>query len=91
MPSGRGSSSSASVLAEAIRVNVAPAAILLARPDPILTVGALVSRSLYGLACPIVVCAIEGITTDDRVRIAALDAITAEVRLTLGRESFLPA
>jgi predicted aconitase with swiveling domain len=35
MPSGRGSSSSSSVLAEAIRLGTAPAAILLAEPDEI--------------------------------------------------------
>ena len=53
MPSGRGSSSS--VLAEAIRLGTAPAAILLAEPDEILMLGALVADYLYGQACPIVV------------------------------------
>ncbi len=81
MPGGRGSSSSASVLAEAIRLGVAPAAIILARPDPILTVGALVARSLYGRACPIAVCAIEGIATGDPVRIIAASAEAAELRI----------
>jgi predicted aconitase with swiveling domain len=57
MPSGRGSSSASSVLAEAIRRGTAPAAIILARGDPILVVGAIVARRLYGRACPIVVCA----------------------------------
>ena len=56
MPSGRGSSSASSVLAEAIRRGTAPAAIILARVDPILVVGALVAHRLYGKACPIVVC-----------------------------------
>ena len=81
MPGGRGSSSSSAVLAEAIRSGVAPAAIVLSRPDAILTVGALVARSLYGRACPVVVCAIEKFATDDRVRITALDAKTAELRI----------
>jgi predicted aconitase with swiveling domain len=81
MPGGRGSSSAASVLAEAIRLAVAPAAIVLARPDPILTVGALVARSLYGRVCPIAVCAIEGIATGDRVRIAAASAEVAELHI----------
>ena len=36
MPSGRGSSSSSSVLAEAIRAGTAPAAIVLGEADPIL-------------------------------------------------------
>lgn len=69
MPGGRGSSSSSSVLAEAIRRGTGPAAIVLATPDPILAVGALVAESLYGSRCPIVVCEIDGIVTGDRVRI----------------------
>jgi uncharacterized protein len=59
MPSGRGSSSASSVLAEAIRRGTAPAAIILAIADPIITVGALVAYRLYGKACPIVVCGAE--------------------------------
>ena len=55
MPSGRGSSSSSSVLAEAIRLGTAPLAILLAEPDEILVLGALVAEYLYGRTCPIVV------------------------------------
>ena len=55
MPSGRGSSSSSSVLAEAIRLGTAPAAILLAEPDEILLLGALVADYLYDRACPILV------------------------------------
>jgi uncharacterized protein len=56
MPSGRGSSSASSVLAEAIRCGTAPAAIVLALADPIIAVGAIVARRLYGKACPILVC-----------------------------------
>ena len=74
MPGARGSSSSSSVLAEAIRLGTAPRGIVLASPDPILTVGALVARSLYGLSCPIVVCPIEGFATGDRLRIACAEA-----------------
>jgi uncharacterized protein len=55
MPSGRGSSSSASVLAEAIRAGIAPAAILLHEPDLILAIGAEVARELYGKTVPVVV------------------------------------
>ena len=47
MPSGRGSSSSSTVLAEAIRLGTAPAAIVLSEPDPILVIGALVAHRLY--------------------------------------------
>ena len=56
MPSGRGSSSASSVLAEAIRLGTAPAAIILAEPDPIITVGAIIAARLYGRLCPVVVC-----------------------------------
>ena len=53
MPSGRGSSSS-SVLAEAIRLGTAPAGILLREPDPIVVLGAVVARELYGVELPVV-------------------------------------
>lgn len=59
MRSGRGSSSGSTVLAESIRLGTAPAAILLAEPDPIITVGALVADELYGLSCPVLVLAEE--------------------------------
>ena len=56
MPAGRGSSSSSSVLAEAIRVGTAPAAIVLHAVDPIVALGAIVARELYGFTIPVVVC-----------------------------------
>jgi predicted aconitase with swiveling domain len=56
MPSGRGSSSASSVLAEAIRRGTAPAAIVLAIPDAIIVVGAIVAEKLYGKTCPVLVC-----------------------------------
>jgi predicted aconitase with swiveling domain len=55
MPSGRGSSSSATVLAEAIRAGTAPAGIVLGEPDDIIAIGALVGHELYGADMPIVV------------------------------------
>jgi predicted aconitase with swiveling domain len=54
MPAARGSSSSSSVLAEAVRAGTAPAAILLGEPDLILAVGAAVADELYGRRVPIV-------------------------------------
>lgn len=81
MPGGRGSSSSASVLAEAIRLGTGPVALVLSRPDPILTVGALVAAALYGLHCPIVTCPVDGIATGDRVRIIEEDG-AARVEVT---------
>lgn len=55
MPSGRGSSSSASVLAELARGGVAPVAIVLGEPDLILSIGSAVAEELYGMRIPVVV------------------------------------
>ena len=55
MPVGRGSSSSSSVLAEAIRLGNAPLAVILAEPDDIVLLGALVAEELYGVVCPVAV------------------------------------
>ena len=54
LPGGRGSSSSSSVLAEAIRAGTAPAALVLLEADPILALGAVVARELYGRTIPVV-------------------------------------
>ena len=59
MPSGRGSSSSSYVLAEAIRAGKAPAAIVLREPDGIVALGAIVARELYGSTIPVIVLSIE--------------------------------
>jgi predicted aconitase with swiveling domain len=53
MPSGRGSSSSSSVLAEAIRARTAPAGVILADADPIVALGAIVAEELYAITMPI--------------------------------------
>jgi predicted aconitase with swiveling domain len=57
MPSGRGSSSSSSVLAEAIRAGTAPVAIILREADLIVALGALVAAELYARRVPVVVIA----------------------------------
>ncbi|MBE1529770.1 hypothetical protein GGC65_004226 [Sphingopyxis sp. OAS728] len=54
MRAARGSSSSSSALVEAARRGVAPCAIILVRPDPILVIGSLVAADLYGIQIPIV-------------------------------------
>jgi len=54
MPSGRGSSSSSYVLAEAIRAGTAPAAIVLLEADGIVALGAIVARELYGSSMPVI-------------------------------------
>lgn len=74
MPYGRGSSSSSSVLAEAIRLGTGPAAIVLREPDDIVLLGAIVAEELYGIACPVVVVSAEryaGLRTGDQVRVHA--------------------
>lgn len=70
MPAGRGSSSSTTVLAEAIRIGTAPAAILLARPDVIIVVGAIAAADLYDRVVPVV-----------RLDAADLAAIPADAHL----------
>jgi hypothetical protein len=55
MSRSRGSSSSSSVLAECIRLGTAPAAMLLDKPDPIILVGVLVAKELYGLKMPVLI------------------------------------
>lgn len=55
LPGGRGSSSASSILLEAVRLRTAPAAIITAEADGILTLGAVVARELYGSAPAVVV------------------------------------
>ena len=61
MAHGAGSSSSASVLAEALHNGTAPAAIVLEEADGIVVLGAAVAAELYGEGCPVVV--VEAATT----------------------------
>ena len=70
MPSGRGSSSSSTVLAESIRLGTAPAAIVLGEADEIVAVGALVAAELYGAVMPVFVASPDsftGIRDGDRI------------------------
>ena len=59
MHSARGSSSSSSILAEAVRAGTAPAAILLGEADLILPIGAEVAAELYSRQVPILLLAPE--------------------------------
>ena len=54
LPGARGSSSGSSVLAEILRIGKGPRALVLAEPDGVLAVGALVAEELYGVGCPVV-------------------------------------
>ena len=70
MPWGRGSSSSATVLAESIRLRTGPAGIVLSEPDEIITIGALVAADLYGVKVPVFLAtpdAYERIRADDEL------------------------
>lgn len=59
MSTGRGSSSSSSVLAELIRSGRGPAALLIENRDAIVVTGALVAAELYDLRVPVVLVAPE--------------------------------
>lgn len=72
MPVGRGSSTTSTVLAEAIRLGIGPSAIVLPEVDQILALGAIVARELYGRICPILqadLADFESIRTDDWISI----------------------
>ena len=56
-PAGKGSSPGSAVLMEGIRNGTAPAAIINARLDPILALGAIVAEELYHKIVPVVVLA----------------------------------
>jgi predicted aconitase with swiveling domain len=77
MAAGRGSSSGSAALAEAIRIGVGPAAILLLARDPIVVVGAMVAAELYGRQCPVLLAS-EG----DWDRLADASWLTVEASAT---------
>jgi predicted aconitase with swiveling domain len=72
MSTGRGSSSSSSVLAELIRAGRAPAAIVLAEDDTIIVLGAVVAAEVYGIEMPVL-----------RLDPADLTALTGEAAATV--------
>jgi uncharacterized protein len=55
LPAAKGSSSGSSVLAEILRNNTGPAAIIMGAPDAILATGAMVAKALYGVVCPLII------------------------------------
>jgi predicted aconitase with swiveling domain len=87
MTEARGSSSSSSALVEAARQGTAPAAIFLARIDPILVIGSLVAADLYGIEIPILLvdarqwgCLRNGAHSE-------IDAMTLTGDIVFGRET----
>jgi predicted aconitase with swiveling domain len=83
MPAGRGSSSSATILAEAVRAGIGPAGIVLAEPDGILVIGALVARELYGIAVPVVAVDPATYASIDADALVRVDAHQAVARLQI--------
>jgi uncharacterized protein len=63
MPSAKGSSSSSSVLAEAIRTGTAPAGIVMTVPDGIVALGSIVAAELYGTVTPVIIVPSESFAT----------------------------
>jgi len=92
MPSGRGSSLSSSVLAEAVRAGTAPAAVVLLEPDSIVALGAVVAAELYGRRVPVVVVdegTYRAIRSGDQVVVEAGEE-SASVSVVGGRETRPP-
>jgi uncharacterized protein len=73
MPSGRGSSSSSSVLAEAPLLGTGPVGIILQRADPIVVLGVVVADELYGTGIPVVV-----LEAADYVAVAKMKRVAME-------------
>ena len=86
---GRGSSSSSSVLAECLRNGVGPAAILLAEPDPILALGALVASELYGTEIPVVVLSADAYAACSAARELTVEADHRSTRAVVRIPSML--
>ena len=84
MRTGRGSSSGTYVLAELIRLGLAPAGIILTEPDGIIATGALVAAELYDTEVPIaVISASDYELIEDGVTVAlAMESDQAVVTLT---------
>jgi predicted aconitase with swiveling domain len=83
MDVGRGSSSSATVVAELVRAAAAPAALVLGECDSILVVGALVAAELYGVQLPLVQLEAEELDRlSGQVTVAADPSGSAQVTIT---------
>jgi cis-L-3-hydroxyproline dehydratase len=77
MTTGRGSSSSSSVLTELLRAGHGPAAFVLAEPDGILTLGALVAAELYDVHLPIAL-----VTAGTHAALPSTGQLTSTARAT---------
>jgi uncharacterized protein len=82
LPAGRGSSSSSSVLAEAVRAGTAPAAVLLRETDEIVVLGLLVAEELYGVTVPVILLdepAYRALRTGDEAAIEPDGTVTTQL------------
>lgn len=79
MAVGRGSSSSSTVLAEAIRLGTGPAALIMREPDEIVNLGAIVADELYSITMPILIVdesTFNAIAAAERATISSSGTIT---------------
>ena len=88
MTSGRGSSSSANVLAELVRTRNGPAGIVMTEPDAIVTLGAIVASELYEIAMPIVVLSSREYARLSDNALISIDASESTAKLTQPPQSF---
>jgi len=72
-PTGKGSSTTSTILMESVRAGTAPAAIVNLTPDPLSALGAIVADELYGRVVPIVT-----LSQEDFDAIREGDALTVE-------------
>lgn len=105
IPSGRGSCTGSAVLLELLLAGRGPAALLLAEPDEILSLGAIVAEELFGLSLPVVSLGAEAfaaLAEIDEIRVsdgwigapgghfpAAAPEDTAELRLSATDQAIL--
>lgn len=78
MRSGRGSSSSSYVLTEQLRRGTGPIAIVLAEPDAIVALGAIVAHELYGTATPVAMVAdadLDALATGQHVTVVCDESV----------------
>ena len=88
MQESRGSGTNAQVFAQALANGAGPLAVVLAAPDYVLCAGAVVSRELYGVQCPMVAvgAGYDTVTDGDVLLVEAGDdgaAVTIQSPLTL--------
>jgi predicted aconitase/predicted aconitase with swiveling domain len=90
LPSGRGSCTGSSVLLELILNGHAPAALILAEPDEILTLGALVAEVMFGQSLPVLSVGQHGFAALRGARHVRVDAGVVEAFQRPPEADYLP-